>query len=70
MIKHEMENAFKLDVPLTVELGMGKDCRSTLGSIQWLVVVVVRTHHRFKFFDFTSQRINYWLTILNQLQKN
>jgi DNA polymerase-1 len=22
MIKHEMENAFKLDVPLTVELGM------------------------------------------------
>jgi hypothetical protein len=24
MIKHEMENAFKLDVPLTVELGMGK----------------------------------------------
>jgi hypothetical protein len=21
----EMENAFKLDVPLTVELGMGKD---------------------------------------------
>jgi DNA polymerase-1 len=29
MIKHEMENAFKLDVPLTVELGMGKDC-STL----------------------------------------
>jgi DNA polymerase-1 len=24
MIKHEMENAFKLDVPLT-ELGMGKD---------------------------------------------
>ncbi|CAM2811330.1 DNA polymerase I [Flavobacterium frigoris] len=25
MIKHEMENAFKLDVPLTVELGMGKD---------------------------------------------
>jgi DNA polymerase-1 len=34
MIKHEMENAFKLDVPLT-ELGMGKDlARSTLGSIQ------------------------------------
>ncbi|WP_016988561.1 DNA polymerase I [Flavobacterium sp. ACAM 123] len=25
MIKQEMENAFKLDVPLTVELGMGKD---------------------------------------------
>jgi DNA polymerase-1 len=25
MIKYEMENAFKLDVPLTVELGMGKD---------------------------------------------
>ena len=25
LIKHEMENAFKLDVPLTVELGMGKD---------------------------------------------
>ncbi len=25
MIKHEMENAFKLDVPLDVELGMGKD---------------------------------------------
>jgi hypothetical protein len=36
MIKHEMENAFKLDV-LTVELGMGKDWPSTLGSIQWLV---------------------------------
>jgi DNA polymerase-1 len=30
MIKHEMENAFKLDVPLTVELGMGKDWPSTL----------------------------------------
>jgi DNA polymerase I-like protein with 3'-5' exonuclease and polymerase domains len=29
-----MENAFKLDVPLTVELGMGKDWQSTLGSIQ------------------------------------
>ncbi|MGV8994964.1 MAG: DNA polymerase I [Flavobacterium sp.] len=25
LIKYEMENAFKLDVPLTVELGMGKD---------------------------------------------
>ncbi|MFB0910069.1 MAG: DNA polymerase, partial [Flavobacterium sp.] len=25
MIKYEMENAFKLDVPLTVELGMGQD---------------------------------------------
>ncbi|WP_284653701.1 DNA polymerase I [Flavobacterium terrisoli] len=25
MIKHEMENAFKLDVPLDVELGTGKD---------------------------------------------
>ncbi|WP_367772216.1 DNA polymerase I [Flavobacterium sp. WC2421] len=25
MIKHEMENAFKLDVPLIVDLGMGKD---------------------------------------------
>jgi DNA polymerase-1 len=25
MIKHEMENAFKLDVPLDVELGAGKD---------------------------------------------
>jgi DNA polymerase-1 len=25
MIKQEMENAFKLEVPLTVELGMGKD---------------------------------------------
>jgi DNA polymerase-1 len=25
MIKHEMENAFKLDVPLVVDLGMGKD---------------------------------------------
>jgi DNA polymerase-1 len=28
MIKHEMENAFKLDVPLTVELGMGKDWKA------------------------------------------
>lgn len=25
MIKHEMENAFKMSVPLEVELGMGKD---------------------------------------------
>ena len=25
MIKHEMENAFKMDVPLTVDLGMGKN---------------------------------------------
>ncbi|HMK06834.1 MAG TPA: DNA polymerase, partial [Flavobacterium sp.] len=25
MIKHEMENAFKMDVPLEVELGVGKD---------------------------------------------
>ncbi|GEL09984.1 DNA polymerase I [Flavobacterium glycines] len=25
MIKHEMENAFKLEVPLVVDLGMGKD---------------------------------------------
>ena len=25
MIKHEMENAFKLSVPLEVELGLGKD---------------------------------------------
>ena len=25
MIKYEMENAFKLDVPLDVELGAGKD---------------------------------------------
>jgi DNA polymerase-1 len=25
MIKHEMENAFKMDVPLTVEMGMGKN---------------------------------------------
>jgi len=25
MIKHEMENAFKLDVPLDVDLGAGKD---------------------------------------------
>ncbi|MBK0370533.1 DNA polymerase I [Flavobacterium agrisoli] len=25
MIKHEMENAFKMDVPLDVELGIGKD---------------------------------------------
>ncbi|MDN3676074.1 DNA polymerase I [Flavobacterium paronense] len=25
MIKHEMENAFKLDVPLDVEIGVGKD---------------------------------------------
>jgi DNA polymerase-1 len=25
MIKHEMENAFKLVVPLEVELGLGKD---------------------------------------------
>ena len=25
MIKHEMENAFKLDVPLVVDLGMGKN---------------------------------------------
>lgn len=25
MIKHEMENAFKMDVPLDVELGLGKD---------------------------------------------
>lgn len=25
MIKTEMENAFKLDVPLTVDLGLGKD---------------------------------------------
>jgi signal recognition particle GTPase len=24
MIKHEMENAFKLEVPLVVDLGMGK----------------------------------------------
>jgi hypothetical protein len=35
---NEMENAFKLDVPLTV--GGGWDWLSTLGSIQWLVVVV------------------------------
>jgi DNA polymerase-1 len=25
MIKHEMEHAFKLDVPLDVDLGAGKD---------------------------------------------
>lgn len=25
MIKHEMENAFKMDVPLEVEIGMGKN---------------------------------------------
>ena len=25
MIKEEMENAFKLDVPLIVDLGFGKD---------------------------------------------
>ncbi len=25
MIKSEMENAFKLDVPLIVDLGLGKD---------------------------------------------
>jgi len=25
MIKHEMENAFKMDVPLEVELGEGKN---------------------------------------------
>ena len=25
MIKHEMENAFKLEVPLVVDLGMGKN---------------------------------------------
>jgi DNA polymerase-1 len=25
MIKHEMENAFQLDVPLVVDLGMGKN---------------------------------------------
>ncbi len=25
MIKHEMENAFKMDVPLEVEIGLGKD---------------------------------------------
>ena len=25
MIKHEMENAFKLDVPLEVEIGIGKN---------------------------------------------
>jgi len=25
MIKHEMENAFVLDVPLEVEMGMGKN---------------------------------------------
>ena len=25
MIKHEMENAFKLDVPLEVDLGAGRD---------------------------------------------
>ena len=25
MIKSEMENAFKIEVPLTVDLGMGKD---------------------------------------------
>ena len=25
LIKHEMENAFKLDVPLEVELGTGKN---------------------------------------------
>lgn len=25
MIKHEMENAFTLDVPLIIDLGMGKD---------------------------------------------
>jgi hypothetical protein len=65
-----MENAFKLDVPLTVELGMGRLARSTLGSIQWLVVVVVvRTIIIVLSFDFTLQRINSWLTILNQLQK-
>jgi DNA polymerase-1 len=33
MIKHEMENAFKLDVPLTVELGMGKMARSRKYSV-------------------------------------
>jgi DNA polymerase-1 len=25
MIKHNMENAFKLEVPLDVDLGIGKD---------------------------------------------
>ena len=25
MIKHEMENAFKMDVPLDVEIGIGKE---------------------------------------------
>jgi DNA polymerase-1 len=25
MIKHEMENAFKMDVPLEVEMGVGKN---------------------------------------------
>jgi DNA polymerase-1 len=25
MIKHEMENAFKFDVPLDVEMGVGKN---------------------------------------------
>ena len=25
MIKHEMENTFKLEVPLVVDLGMGKN---------------------------------------------
>jgi len=25
MIKHEMENAFKMSVPLEVEIGLGKD---------------------------------------------
>jgi hypothetical protein len=64
-----MENAFKLDVPLTVELGMGKDWLEALGSIQWLVVVVVVIIIIVLSFDFTLQRINSWLTILNQLQK-
>jgi DNA polymerase-1 len=25
MIKHEMENAFRMDVPLEVEIGVGKN---------------------------------------------
>jgi DNA polymerase-1 len=54
----EMENAFKLDVPLTVELGMGKDWLKHTRKYSVVVVVVVGTIIIVLGFDFTLQRIN------------